>query len=108
MEEVNKKRALLGAVLAQVRPGAIDGRALTLVLSGTPFHRDRIMEPMNQDILGQALKRWVPGVDSFIVVMEGETATTGPTAHPVVKAAMAEFQGEIVAVRARSPEGDGS
>jgi hypothetical protein len=37
--------------------------------------------------------------------MEGE-ADMGPRAHPAVQAAIAEFQGEIVAVRARSPEGD--
>jgi hypothetical protein len=39
--------------------------------------------------------------------MEGE-ADGGPRAHPTVQAAIAEFQGEIVAVRARSPEGDAS
>ena len=54
---------------------------------------------MNRDILGQAVRRWVSGAESFNVVMEGE-AETGPTAHPAVKAAIAEFQGEIVAVRA--------
>ncbi|MGH7334362.1 MAG: DNA polymerase III subunit gamma/tau [Candidatus Rokuibacteriota bacterium] len=106
-EEVNKKRVMLGAVLAQVRPAGMDGRALTLVLSGTAFHRDRLLEPVNKDILGQAVRRWVSGADSFNVVMEGETEK-GPAAHPMVKAAIAEFQGEIVAVRARPPEGDAS
>jgi len=106
-EEVNKKRVMLGAVLAQVRPAGMDGDVLTLVLSGTAFHRDRLLEPVNKDLLGQAVRRWVPGAAGFTVVMEGETET-GPTTHPTVKAAIAEFQGEIVAVRARSPEGDAS
>jgi hypothetical protein len=90
-----------------VQPTGIEGRTLTLALAGTPFHRERLLEPMNQDILGQAVRRWVPGVEGFAVVMEGESAS-GPTAHPAVKAALAEFQGEIVAVRALSPEGERS
>ena len=106
-EEVNKKRVMLGAVLAQVRPAGMADRVLTLVLSGNAFHRDRLLEPVNRDILGQAVRRWVSGAESFNVVMEGETET-GPTTHPTVKAAIAEFQGEIVAVRARAPEGDAS
>ena len=106
-EEVNRKRALLGAILAQVQPSGVDGGVLTLVLSGNQFHRDRLLEPLNQDILGQAVRRWVSGAERFTIAMEGE-ADTGPRAHPTVQAAMAEFQGEIVAVRARSPEGDAS
>jgi DNA polymerase III subunit gamma/tau len=105
IDEVNGKRAMLGAVLAQVHPAGLDGGVLTLVLSGNQFHRERLLEPVNQDILGQAVRRWVPGAESFAIVMESETVT-GPRAHPVVQAAMAEFQGEIVAIRARSPEGD--
>jgi DNA polymerase-3 subunit gamma/tau len=105
VDEVNRKRALLGAVLAQVRPGALDGGVLTLVLSGNQFHRERLQEPANQDILGQAVRRWVPGAERVAIAMEGESAT-GPHAHPAVQAALAEFQGEIVAVRARSPEGE--
>jgi hypothetical protein len=104
-EEVNRKRALLGAVLAQVRPAGLDGGVLALVLSGNQFHRERLLEPANQDILGQAIRRWVSGAERFAIAMEGE-ADTSPHAHPAVQAAIAEFQGEIVAIRARSPEGD--
>ena len=104
-EEVNRKRALLGAVLAQVRPAGLERGILTLVLAGNQFHRDRLLEPLNQDILGQAVRRWVTGAERFTIAMEGE-ADGGPRAHPGVQAAMAEFRGEIVAVRARSPEGD--
>jgi len=40
------------------------------------------------------------------VVSGGET--TGAIAtHPAVQAAIAEFQGEVVAVRPRLPEGEG-
>jgi DNA polymerase-3 subunit gamma/tau len=104
-EEVNRKRALLGAVLAQVRPAGLDGGVLALVLAGNQFHRDRLLEPVNQDILGQAIRRWVSGAERFAIAMEGETEA-GPHAHPGVQAAIAEFQGEIVAIRARSPEGE--
>ncbi len=106
LDEVNRKRALLGAVLAQARPVGLDGGAVTLVLSGNHFHRDRVLEPANREILSQAIRRWMAGADTFSVVMENEV-DAGPTAHPVVKAAIAEFEGEVVAVRARSPEGDG-
>jgi hypothetical protein len=92
-------------VLAQVRPAGVEGGVLSLVLEGNQFHRDRLLEPMNQDILGQAVRRWVTGAQRFTIAMEGES-DGGPRAHPAVQAAMAEFQGEIVAVRARSPEGD--
>ena len=92
-------------MLAQVRPAELNSGNLTLVLAGNQFHRDRLLEPLNQDILGQAVRRWVSGAERFTIAMEGET-DTGPRAHPVVQAAIAEFQGEIVAVRARSPEGD--
>ena len=76
-EEVNRKRVLLGAVLAQVRPAGMERGVLTLVLSGNQFHRDRLLEPLNQDILGQAVRRWVSGAERFTIAMEGETET-GP------------------------------
>src|SRR5262245_15962226 len=107
VDEVNRKRALLGAVLAQVRPAGVDRGVLTLVLVGNQFHRDRLMEPLNQDLLGQAVRRWVSGAERFTIAMESE-ANTGPLAHPAVQAAMEQFQGEVVAVRARSPEGGGA
>ena len=107
VEEVSGKRALLGAVLAQVRPAGIDRGALTLVLAGNHFHRDRLLEPVAQDVLGQAVRRWVTGAERFTIAMEGEMDASA-LAHPAVQAAMTEFQGEIVAVRARSPEGGGA
>jgi hypothetical protein len=106
VDEVNRKRALLGAVLAQVRPAGVDRGVLTLVLAGNQFHRDRLMEPLNQDLLGQAVRRWVSGAERFTIAMESE-ANAGPLAHPAVQAAIEHFQGEIVAIRARSPEGGG-
>jgi len=107
IDEVTRKRALLGAVLAQVRPTGIERGVLTLVLVGNQFHRDRLLEPQAQDLLGQAVRRWMKGAERFSIAVEGEM-DAGPLAHPAVQAAMAEFQGEIVAVRARSPEGGGS
>ena len=53
-----------------------------------------------------AIRRWIKGVDRFSV-QTGEAGGTGPSAHPVVQAAIAEFQGEVVAVRPRSVEGGG-
>jgi len=54
----------------------------------------------------RSLRRWVVGAERFKVESGGET--TGAVAtHPAVQAAIAEFQGEVVAVRPRLPEGEG-
>jgi hypothetical protein len=47
----------------------------------------------------------VAGVERFGVVTEDDGGG-GAAEHPAVQAALAEFQGEVVAVRPRVPEGD--
>ena len=69
---------MLGAVLAQAQPRGLAGGELQIVLTGNHFHRE---------MLGEAA---------------GDLAE-----HPAVRAAIAEFQGEVVAVRPRLPEGEG-
>jgi hypothetical protein len=54
----------------------------------------------------QALRRSVPGVERFRVSADDDGGG-GIASHPAVQAAVAEFQGEVVAVRPRSPEGEG-
>jgi DNA polymerase-3 subunit gamma/tau len=106
VEEVMKKKPTLGAVLMQARPSGVTDRELTIVLHGNHFHREMLADVGNRDLVVQAVRRNVPGVERFSVVSGGES-TGGVGAHPAVQAAIAEFQGEVVAVRPRSPGGEG-
>jgi hypothetical protein len=101
-----RRKPTLGAVLAQTRAGGLREGELTLVLSGNHFHREMLADNANRDIVLQALRRNVAGVDRFRVSAEDEGGG-GVTTHPAVQAAVAEFQGEVVAVRPRSTEGEG-
>jgi hypothetical protein len=60
----------------------------------------------SRELVLQALRRHLPGVERFRISAEDEGGG-GVATHPAVQAAMAEFQGEVVAVRPRSPEGEG-
>jgi DNA polymerase-3 subunit gamma/tau len=106
VDEVMKKKPTLGAVLMQARPSGVSDRELTIVLHGNHFHREMLADAANRDLVVQAVRRCVPGVERFSVVSSGESAGAIGT-HPAVQAAIAEFQGEVVAVRPRSPEGEG-
>src|SRR5882672_7605972 len=106
IDEVMRKKPTLGAILNQVRPGAITGRELTVVLAGNNFHRDMLADAANRELVTQAVRRCVAGAERINVVSGGETSGAVAT-HPAVQAAIAEFQGEVVAVRPRLPEGEG-
>jgi DNA polymerase-3 subunit gamma/tau len=107
VEEVMRKKPMLGAVLAQSRPGALLDGELTIVLSGNHFHREQLADAANRDLVVQAIRRNVTGAERFRVTAEDAEGGGGVAAHPAVKAALAEFQGEVVAVRPRLPEGEG-
>jgi DNA polymerase-3 subunit gamma/tau len=106
VEEVMKKRPMLGTVLTQARPGGVSDGELTIVLTGNHFHRETLADTANREIVVQAVRRHVAGADRITVVEAGERAG-GMAEHPAVQAAIAEFQGEVVAVRPRPPEGEG-
>ena len=106
VDEVMRKKPTLGAVLMQVRPSAVSDRELTVVLAGNNFHREMLADAANKEVVTQAVRRCVVGAERFKVESGGETPGAGAT-HPAVQAAIAEFQGEVVAVRPRLPEGEG-
>jgi hypothetical protein len=105
VDEVMKKKPTLGAVLTQARPSGLKDRELTIVLVGNHFHRDMLADVANRELVVQAVRRCVAGAERINVVSGGETAGA-IGAHPAVQAALAEFQGEVVAVRPRLPEGE--
>ena len=106
VDEVMKKKPTLGAVLTQAQPKGVSNRELTIVLLGNHFHRELLADAANRELVMQAVRRCVPGADRVSVVSGGETSGAIGT-HPAVQAAITEFQGEVVAVRPRLPEGEG-
>src|SRR5262249_9547689 len=106
VEEVMKRKPTLGGVLTQARPSGIADRELTIVLHGNHFHREMLADITNRELVVQAVRRCVPGAERVNVVSGGEAGGTIAT-HPAVQAAIAEFQGEVVAVRPRLREGEG-
>jgi DNA polymerase III subunit gamma/tau len=106
VEEVMKRKPTLGGVLTQARPSGVTDRELTIVLHGNHFHREMLSDVANRELVVQAVRRCVAGAERVNVVSGGEASGTIAT-HPAVQAAIAEFQGEVVAVRPRLPEGEG-
>ncbi|HEY3068667.1 MAG TPA: DNA polymerase III subunit gamma/tau [Methylomirabilota bacterium] len=106
VDDVMKKKPTLGAVVALARPLGVSDGELTIVLEGNHFHRELLADRAGRDIVTDAVRRWIRNADRFRV-QTGEASGAGPSAHPVVQAAIAEFQGEVVAVRPRSVEGGG-
>jgi hypothetical protein len=107
VDEVMRRKPTLGAVLSQARPSGLRERELLVVLTGNSFHRDMLSDGANRDIVSQAVRRHVGGAERFTVVSEEDSGGGAITEHPTVQAAVSEFQGEVVAVRPRLPEGEG-
>jgi DNA polymerase III subunit gamma/tau len=105
VEDVMRRKPTLGAVLAQTRPSGLRERELVVVLTGNHFHREMLADSANRDLVATALRRHIPGAEQLGIVTEDDGAG-GAAGHPAVQAALAEFQGEVVAVRPRLPEGD--
>jgi hypothetical protein len=106
VEDVMRKKPMLGAILAQARPVGIEATELVIALSGNHFHRETLADPAHRELVTQAVRRQVGGsVAGIRVTAEGDNG--GVTSHPAVQAAVAEFQGEVVAVRPRPPGGEG-
>jgi DNA polymerase III subunit gamma/tau len=106
VDEVNRKKPMLGGMLAQVAPARLDNGTLTIVLAGTGFHREMLTDAANKELLTQLVRRHVAGAERIEITMQGE-GDASPSGHPAVKAAKEIFQGEVVAVRPRQPEGEG-
>ena len=107
VDEVKTRKIMLGSLLDQARQGAVAEGELTIVLTGSRFQRDTLNERANRDLILQAARKYMPGVER-INVTENEGGGSGDVrSHPAVEAAIAEFDGEVVSVRPRQPEGEG-
>jgi len=107
VDEVMARKPMVGAVLAQARPLGVTDGELAIAVTGNHFHRDMLADRANRDIVQAAVRRNLRGVDRLAVTEGGGGALAGIESHPAVQAALAEFEGEVVAVRPRPPEGEG-
>jgi DNA polymerase-3 subunit gamma/tau len=105
VDEVMLRRPVLGAVLAQAQPLGLRGGELAIAVAGNHFHRDLLADRAHRDLVLAAVRRWVAGAEGFTVTELADAVEA--TGHPAVQAALAEFEGEVVAVRPRPREGGG-
>jgi hypothetical protein len=103
VEEILKKKALLGSVVQHGVPLKLEGPVLTIGLVASPFHREMLNDRANREIITHAVQQHIPGARRVEIAAEA-SAAGGAINHPAVQAAVAMFQGEIVAVRPRAPE----
>jgi DNA polymerase III subunit gamma/tau len=106
VDEVMRKKPMLGAVLAQATPLGVASGELTIALVGNHFHRELLTDRANRELVLAGVRRWLRDVER-LSVSESPGAGRDAIAHPAVQAALAEFEGEVVAVRPRPPEGEG-
>jgi DNA polymerase III subunit gamma/tau len=103
VEEILKKKALLGSVVQHGVPLKLDGPVLTIGLAASPFHREMLNDRANREIITHAVQQHIPGARRVEIAAEA-AAAGGAVNHPAVQAALAMFQGDVVAVRPRAPE----
>ena len=104
--DVMKRKALLGSVLQHATPLRVDDGVLTLALQASGFHREMLNDRGNKDLINEAVQRHVASARRFELDPNGGAPAGGGGArnHPAVQAALSAFQGEVVAVRPRTPE----
>ena len=102
-----RKKPLLGTILGQAQPLGVTGGELALEMTLSQFQRDLLADRANREIVVQAIRKSIAGAENFVVAADnGGAGSGGPASHPAVQAAIAEFGGEVVAVRPRPREGD--
>ncbi|MBI3028828.1 MAG: DNA polymerase III subunit gamma/tau [Candidatus Rokubacteria bacterium] len=102
--EVLRRKPSLGAVLEQSTPVTLAEGTLTVALVGNHFHKELVADRANQELVTQAVQRHIPGAKRIEISM-GAAPEAGAQGHPAVQAALSVFEGEVVAVRARTGEG---
>ena len=106
VDEVKARKIMLGSLLEQARQGPLVDGELTIVLTGSRFQRETLAERANRDLILQAVRKYLNGVER-INVADNDGGSGDLMSHPAVQAAIAELEGEVVAVRPRQAEGEG-
>jgi DNA polymerase-3 subunit gamma/tau len=104
--DLMKRKALLGSVLQHATPLRVEDGVLTLALQASAFHREMLNDRGNKELINEAVQRHVASARRFELDPDGSAPAAGGGArnHPAVQAALSAFQGEVVAVRPRTPE----
>jgi DNA polymerase III subunit gamma/tau len=104
--DLMKRKALLGSVLQHATPLRVEDGVLTLALQASGFHREMLNDRGNKELINEAVQRHVASARRFELDPNGVARAGGGGArnHPAVQAALSAFQGEVVAVRPRTPE----
>jgi len=104
--DVMKRKAVLGSVLQHATPLRVEDGVLVLALQASGFHREMLNDRGSKELINEAVQRHVASARRFELDANGGAASAGGGArnHPAVQAALSAFQGEVVAVRPRSPE----
>jgi hypothetical protein len=103
--DVMKRKAVLGSVLQHATPLRVEDGVLTLALQASGFHREMLNDRGSKELINEAVLRHVASARRFELVANGGAVSGGGARnHPAVQAALSAFQGEVVAVRPRSPE----
>ncbi len=104
--DVMKRKAVLGSVLQHATPLRVEDGVLMLALQASGFHREMLNDRGSKELINEAVQRHVASARRFELDANGGAAGSGGGArnHPAVQAALSAFQGEVVAVRPRSPE----
>jgi DNA polymerase-3 subunit gamma/tau len=103
VDEILKKKALLGSVVQHGVPLKLEGPVLTIGLAAGHFHREMLNDRANREIITHAVQQHIPGARRYELAADA-AAAGGALNHPAVQAAVAMFQGEVVAVRPRAPD----
>jgi DNA polymerase-3 subunit gamma/tau len=103
VDEILKKKALLGSVVQHGVPLKLEGPVLTIGLVAGHFHREMLNDRANREIITHAVQQHIPGARRYELAADA-AAAGGALNHPAVQAAVAMFQGEVVAVRPRAPD----
>jgi DNA polymerase-3 subunit gamma/tau len=103
--DVMKRKAVLGSVLQHATPLRVEDGVLMLALQASGFHREVLGDRGSRELVNEAVQRHVASARRFELDASGGAAPgAGARGHPAVQAALSAFQGEVVAVRPRSPE----
>ena len=104
--DLMKRKALLGSVLQHATPLRVEDGVLTIALQASGFHREMLNDRGNKELINEAVQRHVASARRFELDPNGVAPAGGGGArnHPAVQAALSAFQGEVVAVRPRTPE----
>jgi hypothetical protein len=97
------RKALLGSVLQHATPIAVRDGAVAIDMVASRFHQELLADRANRELIHQVIAEHVPGARRLALEAEAAPAT-GAAAHPAVRAAVAAFGGEVVAVRPRMPD----